>query len=396
VHDWLRDSKEQWILILDNADASFLLDGQLGGQSNAADSGNPLSPLREYIPQSRQGSVLITTRSREVALKLTEQRDIIIVEPMDEAHALALFEKKLGTQVHSNDIAELAAALEYIPLAIVQAAAYIFQRAPRCSVRQYLEEFKKSDRSKASLLNHKGGQLPRDREAANSIISTWQISFDHIRQSKPSAAELLSFMSCFDGQRIPEALLRYQSGHVKTPEDQQESAGDDDRDDASPSSVNDQFEDDILALRNHSLISVNADGTSFEMPLLLQRAMRDWLEAHGQLENWEQQFNRMLDAVFTTGEYENWTKGRAAVELDAASIGSFQSDHDVIHSEVVNEESNYTMTDISSDNQLKGSEKDLGYASASRPGTLITLSEPAFQDKPIGLPRAGKVDDNEV
>jgi tetratricopeptide (TPR) repeat protein len=38
----------------------------------------------------------VTTRSREVALKLVEQRDIITVELMDEAHALALFEKKFG------------------------------------------------------------------------------------------------------------------------------------------------------------------------------------------------------------------------------------------------------------------------------------------------------------
>jgi hypothetical protein len=31
-------------------------------------------------------------------LKLVEQNDIITVEPMEEEHALALFEKKLGKQ----------------------------------------------------------------------------------------------------------------------------------------------------------------------------------------------------------------------------------------------------------------------------------------------------------
>ena len=40
-------------------------------------------------------------------MKLVEQRDIITVEPMDEAHALALFEKKLGMQGDGDDIAEL-------------------------------------------------------------------------------------------------------------------------------------------------------------------------------------------------------------------------------------------------------------------------------------------------
>ena len=130
-------------------------------------------------------------------MELVEQSDIIAIEPMDEAHALALFEKKLGKQGESQDVAELAAALEFMPLAIVQAAAYISQRAPRCSVRQYLEEFQKSDRKKTSLLNYEGGQLRRDREAKNSIIITWQISFDYIRQTRLSAADLLSLMSFF-------------------------------------------------------------------------------------------------------------------------------------------------------------------------------------------------------
>jgi hypothetical protein len=110
-----------------------------------------------------------------VASKLVEESNIIAVEPMDEGDAVALLERKLGIPRDKNDNAELAAALEYILLAIVQAAAYIRQRAPRCSVRQYIEEFYKSDRRKTSLLNYEAGQLRRDREAKNSIIITWQM-----------------------------------------------------------------------------------------------------------------------------------------------------------------------------------------------------------------------------
>jgi hypothetical protein len=48
---------------------------------------------------------------------------------MDKAHAQALFEKKLGKwdekQDKDQDISELAAALEFILLTIVQAAVYI-------------------------------------------------------------------------------------------------------------------------------------------------------------------------------------------------------------------------------------------------------------------------------
>jgi hypothetical protein len=158
VHDWLRGSKEQWIIILDNVDdARFLLEAQPYG------SGRASKQLREYLPRSQNGLILITTRSREAALKLVEPCDVIAVDPMDEADALVLFGKKLGVQEDSNDMdeadaltlfekklgvqedsnvmVELAAALEFIPLAIVQAAAYISERAPRCSIQQYLKQF---------------------------------------------------------------------------------------------------------------------------------------------------------------------------------------------------------------------------------------------------------------
>lgn len=75
---------------------------------------------------------------------------------------------------------------------------------------------------------------------------------------------------------------------------------------SSQSSQSDEFEEDVVALRNFSFISNNADGTTFEMHRLVQLATRKWLEAHGQLEKWKQQFVRKLCEEFPTGEYENW------------------------------------------------------------------------------------------
>jgi hypothetical protein len=253
----------------------------------------------------------MTTRSKEVALRLVEPNDIIEVEPMDKAHALALFEKKLGGRGNSKDIAELAIALDFMPLAIVQAAAYISQRAPRSSVQHYLEEIRKSDRKKTILLNHEGGQLRRDWEPKTSIITTWEISFEYIRQARTSAADLLSLMSFFDRQGIPEALVRrVEMGQSR--EDIGVASVDEDnvrgKDSTSESTGDDEFEDDILTLRNYSFISVNADGTTFEIHGLVQLAMRKWLAAHAQFERWKQQFIKNLCAEFPTGEYENWAK----------------------------------------------------------------------------------------
>jgi tetratricopeptide (TPR) repeat protein len=325
VHDWLHDGKKgKWILILDNIDdARFLLDVQLGIQGQTGGSENRSSKsLREYIPQSPNGSILITSRSREVALKLVEPSDIIAVEPMDEVHALSLFEKKLGKQDKSQNVAELAVALEFMPLAMAQAAAFISQRAPRCSVQQYLEEFRKSDRKKTSLLDYEGGQLRRDREAKNSIIITWQISFDHMLETRPSAADLLSLMSFFDRQGIPEALLRSRTERRNSQQDQRgNNDSEEDEDSKSQCSVSDRFEDDILALRNYSFIFVNADSTTFEMHGLVQLATRKWLDVNGRLERWKLQYIKNLYAVFPTGAPENWSKCQALFPHAQSVVG---------------------------------------------------------------------------
>lgn len=286
----------------------------------------------------QSGSILVTTRSRDAALKLVEQSNVIAVEPMNKDNALALLEKKLGEQDDINSLTELAAALEFMPLAIVQAAAYISQRAPRCSVQQYLENFQKSDLEKMSLLDREGGQLRRDREAKNSIIITWQISFDHILRTRPSAADLLSLMSYFDRQGIQEVLLRNRTEvrkprehrHVKHVQailylkrlfERERRSRRSQEEHVVHRKHDDGFEDDVLTLRNYSFISVNEDTKSFEMHSLVQLVTRTWLEAHGERERWKHQFILSLSSEFPTGEYENWATCQALfphVKLAAA------------------------------------------------------------------------------
>jgi hypothetical protein len=330
VHDWLCDCKQRWLLVLDNVDdARFLLENPVTQSRTVS------QPLREYLPHCQPGSILVTTRNKEAALKLVNQRDVVNVDPMDEAQALALFEKKLGAQGDSGDVAELATALEYMPLAIVQAAAYISQRAPRYPVAKYLEEFRKSERKRSSLLSYDNGQLHRDWEATNSIVVTWQISFEYIQQTRSSAADLLSLMSFFDRQGIPEDLLRPRTERLEAQTNQTEKVKDDgdsdSEDDTSQSGVgDDEFEDDIVALRNFCFVSVDTSRTSFEMHALVQLATRKWLEANSTLEQWKQQFVSNLCAAFPTGEYENWTACQALYAHTKAAVGQEPKDESSI------------------------------------------------------------------
>ncbi|OAL06354.1 TPR-like protein [Phaeosphaeriaceae sp. SRC1lsM3a] len=335
VHDWLCSSKERWLLVLDNVDdAHFLLDRPTTSLTDAS------KPLREYLPHCERGSILITTRNEGAARKLVEQRDIIVLEPMSEAQALVLLEKKLGPQEDCSNAAELVVALDCMPLAIVQAAAYIVQRAPRYSVARYLDDYRKSERKRTSLLEYDDGQLRRDWEATNSIIVTWQMSFEYIQQTRRSAAELLSLMSFFDRQGIPEDLLRHRGNREEDDGDEQgptTGAADIDveEDDALRSSTSieseeDTFEDDVVALRNFCFISTETGGMSFEMHALVQLATRTWLTTNRQLEQWKQQFISNLSAAFPTGAYENWAVCRPLFPHAKAAAAQQPEDEQVL------------------------------------------------------------------
>ncbi|KEY74789.1 hypothetical protein S7711_09922 [Stachybotrys chartarum IBT 7711] len=339
VHGWLHDkTKGPWMLILDNLDNASFLTSPSGGSGGGSGSGSDSQageaentgsrPLLSYIPHCQHGSILVTSRNRSAASELVEEADIVEVEPMNVKDAVILFGRKFHRPI-SNDAFELVttlvASLEYMPLAIVQAAAYISQRWPRCSFKQYLDDYQASDRKKAGLLSYEGGKLRRDANAKNSILITWQISFDHIRQVRQSAADLLSFMSFCDRQGIPEMLLRNPDptnqrssltvqiegrGEAEDEDPENEWSDDDSTEIQSNNSENNGFEDDVLVLRNYSFVTANEDGCTFEMHRLVQLATLEWLELHRQKEQWRRRFVTKLCKEMPTGKYENWATCR--------------------------------------------------------------------------------------
>ncbi|KAJ5730155.1 P-loop containing nucleoside triphosphate hydrolase protein [Penicillium malachiteum] len=304
VHYWLNDAKTgKWVLVLDNLDDDEFLHTMSSTQSSLVNDHSFVSerPIWSYFCQNSTGCVVITSRSRQVALRTVEDYDIIPVEPMNEPHAISLFEKKVGTQSDLSSIIQLATALEFMPLAIVQAAAFIKQRAPRDSVAQYLERFQKSDNQKINLLDYEGGQLRRDREAKNAILVTWQISFEDIQERRPSAAGLLSLMSFFDRQGIPNILLQEDQATKEKNKESGRSDASDTEDEINAYSDIDKLENDILLLRDYSLISVTSDPANFEMHRLVQLGMQKWLQAQDRLEHWKEVFIRRLDRHYPEG-----------------------------------------------------------------------------------------------
>lgn len=295
--DWLRDrDKGRWLIVLDNADdASFLLD------SPTTSVEQPAQRRIDYIPSCDHGTVIMTTRSKKDALKLVYESETIDVLPMSGDEAEALLDRKLGKS--NPDSRRLVRALDHIPLAITQAAAYICERAPRCSVQQYLEAMEQSRASRMSLLQRDFPLPSRDAEATNSVLLTWQISFEHVYSTRKSAAELLSLMSFCERQAIPESLLL--SGSVTKIQDSPSLSTTNDVINAREASES-RFEEDIVLLRSFAFISTTPDKASWTLHRLVQDATHLWLTNRGQLSKFHTRFVHNLCQAFPTGDFENW------------------------------------------------------------------------------------------
>ena len=282
VRDWLRGTKSgKWILVFDNIDDASLLLEPDHSNRGTQESSNTSYTLFGHLPLCEHGSILITTRSEDAAWKLVEHSDMISVGAMKNNDALRLPEKKLGDHVDTTDILELATELENILLAPSQAAAYLRQMGGMCLVQQYIKRLRKSDKSKTSILDEDAGDLRRDREARNSILLTWQISFEHVHKIRSSAAELLSLTSFCDQRAIPEARVRLQdtredadvlerSRNYVSDDSWDGSSDSDDSEDVSAvdnagDDWDDAFDKDITMLEGYSFVSLTTDPSAFEI-----------------------------------------------------------------------------------------------------------------------------------
>jgi tetratricopeptide (TPR) repeat protein len=279
-------------MILDNVDdIEVFYPKQTGSRDEP--SGSATAPLAVYLPQSHNGSILITSRSKDAAARLTGgYKNIKEVHVMDESQGLQLLQNKLQDIMNDEGAADLLSALDYIPLAITQAAAYINRRT-RMTASGYLKEYRRNDKKKEGLLNRDAGDLRRDETASNSVVTTWQISFERIREERRSATELLSLMSFFNPQGIPESILRiYRRKAAMT--------GDEDEADS-------EFDDDLDTLQAYSLITATNNDVC-EMHALVQFCTRAWLSSFGDVERWKQEFLGLMEMEFPTGRFENWAK----------------------------------------------------------------------------------------
>jgi hypothetical protein len=129
--------------------------------------GTPRIPLAAYLPESRNGSILITSRSQHVALALTASYgNIKLVPTMDKSQGLQLLRYKLRDTSNEKDAVDLLEALSYTPLAIIRAAADISQR--QMTVPGYLKELLSGSVKKIQQTSF--GQISGDKSSTACLL----------------------------------------------------------------------------------------------------------------------------------------------------------------------------------------------------------------------------------
>jgi hypothetical protein len=204
-----RNSKRQWLMIVDNADDySHFFPLPPDGTSPRLDD---QSYLASFIPQSGTAArrIIITPRDKKLGRQLS-QTSRISVQSLPLPEAITLFSTKIQDQARRSyvDAEKLVMALDCHPLAITQAAAFINQFDDFTS-NDYLRTLEDLETMSEALSEdlHDARRAPG---MPNAIFKTWRVSYDLLNRDHPAAADLLCLMATLDNSAIPSRLLRTQ------------------------------------------------------------------------------------------------------------------------------------------------------------------------------------------
>ena len=182
VKQWLAEHPH-WLLVIDNADDEHLFTRQ---------------HLNEYVPPT--GKVLITTQRDAKLMKARFACAALPLLSFQEQQGADFLLQRLNTTTAADKIAALAIshALTGLPLALVQAVAYIIENV--CSLAEYQDLYANNQRV---LLNPDGHALSiPDHDLP--VFQTFQLSFSRLPEA---SKQLLQYCAMLDPAGIPEEIL---------------------------------------------------------------------------------------------------------------------------------------------------------------------------------------------
>lgn len=147
-------------------------------------------------------------------------------------------------------------------------------------------------------------------------------------------------MSYFDRQAIPEAPLRVRG--IELDKHATSKSSDDKVEDTSVTESED-LEEDLMMLRDYSLIAVSSDAATFQMHDLVQVATQRWLKQNNRLEQWQTHFIKNLENGFPIGSFENWARCQSLFPHAMVVLTMTLTDRDTIlhHASLLSKSGSY-------------------------------------------------------
>ena len=277
VKTWLsQENIGKWLMIIDNAD-----DFEMFYNSNESSRSGT---LLEYLPFSTCGVILFTTRDREAATRFAGS-NVIDIDEMDDGDSRELLQRSIQNKQLINDKdseTTLLKSLVYLPLAIIQAAAYL--NAKGCTIAEYLRIYQDSSDNLIKLLSKDFNDRRRYPDIKNPVATTWLISFEQIQIRNPLAADYMAFISCIKEKDIHRDLLPLASEFDKI-----EALG---------------------TLKAFGFIKEGLSGVSYDIHRLVYIAMQNWLKLKDEWRSWNEKTLNQIADVFPWPQHENrvtWT-----------------------------------------------------------------------------------------
>ena len=270
VRQWI-EQRNDWLMIFDNADDPDI--------------------IRNYVPRSNGGHVLITSRASAFG-DLAKAFDLDEMPP-DEARDFLFRRSKIEDKSDKNveTADKICEELGYLPLAIEQAGAYIERNG--CSFDNYLRRY-----------SEKGIDVFKDKRYEPksyeyTVATTWLISCEKIRENSPASANLLELCAFLAPDGIPVELLKQKS------ETLEKSA----KEFPDPSAIDEALGD----LRQYSLIKRNDEADDFSIHRLLQAVIREMMSEDDTRLWVEVTIVKISASLPDVKDFANWTKTSSLV-----------------------------------------------------------------------------------
>ena len=271
---------EKWIMILDNAD-----DTDLWLQNPENGASGDVNCLAEYLPSNPNGSILVTTRTRSIAVALCGKHfvDLDQLKPAEAVLMLQVLLKDQAALLDDKETAMLLERLSYLPLAISQAASFLNETGQ--TIKKYLSLLDDSEKGDIGLLSRHFEDKGRYRDSVNPIASTWLITFDHIRKQNKLASEYLLISACLHERAIPELIWPSTGSSLKQV-------------------------DAVAILEGYSFLKRRMGDPDmkiqlYDMHRLVRLVARNWMEKNNTLAAWTQTSIKQMADIFPTDDDEN-------------------------------------------------------------------------------------------